>query len=362
MSHGPIETRVARRFKVQADERMKALLLKLRKGADASLTMKKLIEVLAYLGGWRVEPFVGLVKLHGYGAGKDDEPSLEADENPSKAQADYERIKKDEVSALPSSPQAGRAYTMEVSEPTTEGFARGLTGFQYKSWRGAKGLRFTSPEGKVFELLPGKYDRVEDPFKMAFYHIRKWLREDTNFLDQISNALGVETYEREREEKKPRTRDNTGTCPCCFRNIKLKERGQKHPETVLHGYQRPGWGSAVGKCYGVDFPPFELSSEGTTYLVGILVRQAEKGEAHLKRLQAGEVIELYSPMGRKLTPETEGEYRWKGLIEARTHETEAQIKNLNRDIQLLKKLIAEWKEQPLPMEGDRVQPPPAFLR
>lgn len=360
MNHDPIETRVARRFKDQSEERMKSLLLKLRKGADASLTMKRLVEVMAYLGAWRVEPFVGLVKLHGYNT-EPEAPLVEGGENPSAVQVHHERVKKDEVPTLPSDPQPGQLYTLEVTEPTAEGFRSGLTGFRYKSWKGVKGLRFTSPEGKVFELLPDRHDRVEDPFKMAVFHIRKWLREDTSFLDQISNSLGMDTYEAEKASRKPRTRDNTGTCPCCFRNIKLKERGQAHPETVLHAYQRPSW-SAVGKCHGVDFPPFEMSPEGTKYLVSVLVKEVEKNKAHLAKLQADEVAELYSPMGRKLTVETEGEYRWKGLIEARTREAEAQAKNLEQDIQLFKQLIAEWKEQTLPMEGDQVKPPPDFLR
>lgn len=29
---------------------------------------------------------------------------------------------------------------------------------------------------------------------------------------------------------------------------------------------------------------------------------------------------------------------------------------------MLGKLISDWKEQPLPFEGEKVKPPPAFLR
>ena len=62
----PLAKRIARRFVAgqQLDEKMKALLLKLRKGADASLTQRALFKVLALLGGWRVEEIIGLVPMH----------------------------------------------------------------------------------------------------------------------------------------------------------------------------------------------------------------------------------------------------------------------------------------------------------
>ena len=362
-----IETRVTRRFLgAISTEKMTALLLKLRKGADASVSLKQFIEVLNYLGGWRVEPFVGLLQLHGYSGAEKDKPSLKAGEDAAQVQADWDRMQHSVVSTLPTSPQVGKQYVMDLTAPTTEGFRPGVTGFYYREWVGAKGIRFTSPEGKIFELLPGKYEfaRYPDPIKLPFHDIRAWVRNETKFLEQVSNALGMATHEKEREESKPRTRDNTGTCPACFRNIKLKARGgNQHPIMVLHGYLRPGWGSVQGSCFGVDFPPFELSPEGTKHLVKVLEQHKDGKEDFLKKLNAGEVKELYSTDGRRvMTRETLGTYQWEDAIKSKIRETTRAIKALGDDIKLLGQLISDWKEQPLPGEGAKIKPPPAFLR
>jgi len=348
-----------------APEKMKELLLKLRKGADASVSMKQLIEALNYLGGWKVESFVGLVHLDI----REDKPNLESDSDPLRIQYLWEKIKADEVQSFPSSPKHGQRYTMDVTP--IKPFGEGRMGFYFKKYMGSNGLRFTSPEGQVFELLPNKFEaqdnRYPNPIKMPIWGLKAWLRKDTKFLEQISNNLGMATYEEERREKTtPRTRNNTGTCPCCFRNIKLKAQSNHHPTIVLHGYQRPGWGSVQGQCIGVAFPPFELSPEGTKHLVKILNRQLDDQKNWLRKLKSGEVAELYEEgafgKARKMTPESEGPAQWASLIRVRVNKTESMIQALSRDIDLLSKLISDWKEEPLPFEGDKVKPPPAFLR
>jgi hypothetical protein len=361
----PLANRVARRFlAAEMDERLKALLLKLRKGADSSVSMKQMVGVLNYLGGWKVEPFNGLTQMHGHT--DPDAPNVEADENPATVQAAWEQIKKDEVHSLPTNPVPGKRYTMNVTEPSSHDWRAGLTGFKYKEWKGAHGLRFTAPNGKVFEQVPGKYDRYADPMKAPLYDIRPWLHKETPFLEQVSNALGMETHEAEKANKKQPTRENTGTCPCCFRNIKLKARSDQHPAIVLHGYLRPGWGSIHGQCYGVNYPPFELSDEGTKHLVHQILHPRVKGEENfLHRLQSGQVTELHEQRGNKLitmTPETEGPATWARHIEYKIKSVEREISALKHDIELLTGLIASWKLEPLPQPGQRIKAPPSLLR
>lgn len=373
---GHLAVKVARRFMAAGlnEEKMKALLLKLRKGADSSVSMKALIEALNYLGGWKVEQVVGLVQMHGY-QGKPDAPESEAEDDPDHVQRLWEKAKADEVQNIPKGPKHGQRYTMDVTEPTSEGYAsyggKQLSGFKYLCWTGWNGIRFTSPEGKVFELLPSKFDvkdnRYPNPMKMPIWDVKPWLRKETKFLEQVSNNLGMPTYEDERREKTaPRTRLNTGTCPCCFRNIKLKARsGNQHPIIVLHGYQRPGWGSIQGSCIGVDFPPFELSPEGTKHLVKMLEQTVDNQESYLRRLKNGEVTEINELKGKTLVKKSLvelGEEKWKEIIDRKIDETEGMIHALNSDIKMLSKLIADWKEQPLPFEGEKAKPPPAFLR
>lgn len=56
---------------------------------------------------------------------------------------------------------------------------------------------------------------------------------------------------------------NLGTCPACFNEQCLKDG-----KMVLHGYRRPGFGWIEGKCFGVEWRPYEVSNEGT---IGSLV-------------------------------------------------------------------------------------------
>lgn len=361
---------VSRYAAALSEEKVKALLVKLRKGSDSSITLKQLLEVLRYLGGWAVEPFVGLVQLHGYPQDPN-APNLETDSNPLTVKARWELTKDLEVRSLPSSPQAMKHYTMDVTAPTSKGFNFNLTGYYFREWVGANGLRFTSPEGAVFELLPSRsyYIQYSDPKKIPYYEIRTWLRDSTSFLAQVSNALGVSTYEREREESKPRTRENTGTCPCCFRNIKLKRQGDEYL-IVLHGYERPGWGQVHGKCLGVGYQPFELSPKGTQHLVKVLHDSVRDSESSLRDLQNGKVTELYTTQGSKLTldllikryGQDVGNREWVAKIEGKVRGTIDLISDLKKDIKLLDGLIDSWEKQELPQVGEAPKPPPMFLR
>lgn len=73
-----------------------------------------------------------------------------------------------------------------------------------------------------------------------------------------------------------------GTCQICF-------RGQQTRKTslVLHGYKRPGWGYAVGECWGVSYAPFEVSCERTReFITKVLEPTMARFEARLVELAA----------------------------------------------------------------------------
>jgi hypothetical protein len=323
--------------------------LKLRKGSDASVSLGQLIQVLEYLGGWQVTKIVGFVQRHGH-----DHPEYFTTSNENQVRLVYKEHKEKEVSILPAHPEAGVSYYMNVTEPNTN-WVNQQWGFTFQRWTGENGFRFTSPEAKVLEILPGKYDRSVDPKDIRpGLHLLPWLKKETNYLEQISKVLGMPTHEEEKRQSKPRTRANTGTCGACFRNIKLKDRGKQLPVMVLHGYQRPGWGQTVGRCIGVDYPPYELSPDGTKALLQYLEGQLESQEDFLRRLKAGEVTELYHERTHKrLTPETEGA-AWKMLIDSRIRKTEYTVNSLVADAKTAKKMIAEWKLAPLPEEGSEM--------
>lgn len=69
-----------------------------------------------------------------------------------------------------------------------------------------------------------------------------------------------------------RTLENTGTCPCCGKNVKMNGG-----RLVDHGFTlKFGWRN--GMCFGVNEQPWEVSPEGKVKYIDALVRQAEKLE------------------------------------------------------------------------------------
>lgn len=339
--------------RLAADD-MQAILLKLRKGVTSPIeSVGKLTKVLDYLGGWEVKPFVGLVhvKFGGSYFGP-----------PASVQAVHELALEHQVSSLPPNPQIDAFYVMDVQEP------RSLHGdelhFSYKLWVGAAGYKVTSPKGKVFELLPDdniwakgrawidlralpKYGKKSGLKHIRMYDCVKWLKAETEFDQQVLAALGMDAHEKPA----PRTRDNTGSCPCCFRNIKLRAKGAGLPTMVDHGYERPGWGSNQGNCYGVGFPPFELSPEGTKHLVEVLKSKIENSEEALVRFKDPDLEFLYAGDERHMEKITPADPRWKSLLKRKIDETGRRIQSLTKEVGVYSRLVAEWKEEPLPQPG-----------
>lgn len=366
-------SRVATRFRrATLDPKMQAVLESVRKKATGPLTssVAKLKAILDTLGGWSVEPIVGLVALHAptghhYPSGFiGDRKSVEEVHAIAKAH---------EVTSLPTTPKADAIYTMAVTDVEDH---RDEFEVEFKLWMGAWGWKITSPDRKELELLP-HYSRIErfqgwrnSNFSdlrsikklgkrvnklIQLYDVPRWLFQETRFLDQVNEALGMEPH----EPSKLRTRENTGSCPCCFRNIKLKAKsGAEHPVVVNHGFQRPGWGYIVGNCIGVGFPPFELSPEGTLHLRDkVLKPHLEDTEKALDQLKAGKVTKIVVQRGswgggEEVTPESP---LWERTVRDSISKKEQDIRSLSKDIKTLDGLLSGWKPLPLPEPGHEVQ-------
>lgn len=326
------------------EEKMAAMLVKLRKGAYGSFTVKQLIAVMEHLGGWEIVNAVGLEPgpAHPYGH--------EVDTNTDWIKQKWEEAKRLEVKTLPTNPAKGQRYTMDVSDISEASPMGGpRTGFKYLDWWGSEALRFISPEGKVFDLIG------REPYKISpVYKLLPWIYKETNFVEVISKRLALPTPEEEKANKAPRTRDNTGSCPCCFGNFKLRSKSSGLPEMVLHGFKRPGWGQIHGSCIGIRFPPFELSPEGTKHLVNLLERRLEDLQNQLKDHQDPQFSVMYVEVRngvKKVMKESESEYNWKQLLERETRQIEGMIKSVSYDLKTLTKLVSSWKLQPLPEPG-----------
>jgi len=347
--------------------KMLELLSKIRKGADSSLTLGKLEEILEFLGGWTIEPFVGLVAIH-----HEEGPTLRyvhhtGNEKGGLAQVEaaHQRVLQRQVAKLPAKPEVGRSYTRGVTPIRAEGyFGSPRSVFEYEEWVGAKGLVFISPEKKTFLLLPDRRQLHDGGFAskdgapasseqpgrvfLGVYAVSKWLKNETGYLKQVNEALGTD----EHVPGLARTRDNTGTCTYCFRNIKLDSPSKM----ALHGYQRPRDGSgAVGKCHGMLFGPYELSRSGCDHHLKSLQAEKLSVEKAVRLLEAGTAISIPRRTGDPFRP---GDPGWDGAVKNAIKSSKINVETIKQKILGLEKMIRLWRVRSLPREGNREMPPP----
>lgn len=361
MFNPEIAQRVARQFKAAEalDEKMRALLLKLRKGADASLSQRQLFKVLDLLGGWRVEQIIGLVPMHYVYEGKENKESY-ADENEEAARAKFEKLQSEVVSHLPTNPQEGKQYVMDL-EPLKSWdhpFKKGekYHGAKYNAWVGCQGYRITDPKGAVFEMLPSRFDldrpSGKDRKKLHLYDAMRWLKEHTTYIAQINELLGME----EHVPAEQRTRENTGTCGACFRNIKLVRKGSDTVLMALHGYNRPGHGYIIGKCWGGDHEPYELGTSATKKMLAAgneRVASIQKYVASLKSPSLEEFDEQYWGSGAPKIVKKNGNPHWEYSLERHLGYSERQLRSAEDERDIYEYLVEHWKLSDLPTAGSK---------
>ena len=342
---------------------MLALLGKVRKMKDkASLQGKELLQIFAYLGGWKVvedKAFENPRKI-GYYAKEELTHSFVGDQD--KVEAERNRIKKDEVEKLPdpSSLPLGKRVYLDVSEI---GPMNGKLGFSYTEMMVHPTVIITSPERKSFTLMNKDLEQFPSEYMGSVRTpVLKWL-DTTSFYNQVNSKLGTVSIEEERElaKKKIPTRDNTGTCPCCFGNFKLTKKARNGsdltlPGMVLHGYSRPGNGYIQGNCQGQDWPPFELAKECTEKVLSLREHQLVKEKGNLLRWEtdppnAVSEYSLFNKDMKEYRKEDMSEYDWGQKVKARIHKIKGIIQDLTTDIRFLGMRLKGWKVLPLPGTG-----------
>ena len=343
------------------EEKLKALLLKLRKGSGwGTIKGLELEQVFKYLGGWKLDEVPTL------DGGIDDDPHYYRARDAQDAKHTHDAYKAQEVNELPGPEEIARLprhtqmYT-DVQDVVQNPEYPEEIGFYYRSWQISTGTIITSPDQQVFTSKEGAQSFL-NAYPENFYGITQdgtrrnlmgWLTLDTGFLAQVSDRLGLETYEVERrKEKALRTRENTGTCPACFTNFKLTPKARKGgandlPGMVLHGYQRPGIGYIFGNCFGQDYPPFELSVVGTVAWRAAQQAYLESQEDRLGKFNRNEIDVLHKgekTYKRSETPEAE----WSRLYLKEINDLKRFLTDNKKYIASLDKEIKDWKLRPLP--------------
>ena len=322
-------------------------MLKIRKSqGHPTIGWKPLIEVLQALNPrWKLEPIVGLIKMYGTNERPDTAESVFGRTEEEVLEA-HKKHQKDAVNSLPSSPKAGQLYILDLTDIQENRHGKY---FQLKPWLGHEGWKLTSPEGRTFEALPSQFSVSGNllhgyrPLKRSKLPVRDtldWLNKETDWVTQINKQLQMDPHEK----AEPRTRENTGTCPVCFNNIKVQKG-----EMVIHGYKRPGTGQTHGRCFGVGYPPFELKVTGTKdYLLEVIEPSIVSVKDYLKRLKDGLIDSIQMRQGT-YTPDHP---MWDRAVKAITQDKQSQLKGLEAQQDAYKKLVSKWKKRPLPKEGE----------
>jgi len=153
-------------------------------------------------------------------------------------------------------------------------------------------------------------------------------------MNAIKATLTKARKPREGARKtEERTIENTGTCSVCGRNIKRDARGN----IVDHGY-RIAWHERSGGCYGVSYKPIEISPEGAVSYLAVIRDMLERAEKVVAEFEA-----KYTEDERKYQTQL-----WSKDERKRFYNAESTVRHAGRDVTRFEKIIAEWKETPLP--------------
>lgn len=360
--------RVAARFsrfaakRPMKPEKLKELMLKLRKGAGTSLKLGILRPVFDALGGWSFdEMYYPHPEVDYY----PDNRNSFAHNRRDVVEDEWRKAKSKEVARLPTSDTLGpsdrhaKVYmdVGEIQEGTNSFW------FPFKVWQISLGVRVTAPNRVVFEAasspdqLNNEYaSLVRDSSRVKF---TDWLKNDTPFYAQLNAFLGMDPIEHEKErkelERKRVLRDQgNATCPVCFGQFKLTAktkhgRDKSMPGMVLHGYKRPGTGYIDGNCYGQDWPPFELSSEGTEAYLTALKPHELRTQDYLEKLTSGQVTTLGNrhDVRKPYVKDEMIPLEWNRRLQNQVEETKGRLRMIQSDIQRLEKAVSEWKPEPL---------------
>lgn len=186
--------------------------------------------------------------------------------------------------ALPSSIQVDGLYVAGFKTESRWAGGISYTVTVQKARLGVPGFLIKSPDGKELELpvQPLSGAKPGNPTALSAVSLWTWLYKETDAPAKA--AAYLETPETQgRHSAQQRSKDielaggagKVGSCAICQRLQKLERKRTKSglPTMVHHGYRRPGVGYILGDCFGVGYPPYELSAEACVDAVAMLVKQ-----------------------------------------------------------------------------------------
>lgn len=262
----------------------------------------------------------------------------------------------------PTNPKKDQLYIAKINEEVTQDHA-GRWRFEVLGvWYGRPAFTVKTPAGAMqFVLSLSVADTGTSPNNLTSDRFWKLVYQSgaKDMALKILAEFGEEAVDRVLRPSQIRDLTNTGTCPACFGNFKLtastrRGKDKTMPGMVLHGYKRPGVGYIQGNCFGQDWPPFELSKEGTDVLIASLKGMKERTEDQLKSLRSGEIDTLNDERGSFRGPpqvvkrDEADPQLWARVLERAISKVEAELRYAEGLLKELQKAVQGWKPAPLP--------------
>lgn len=273
------------------------------------------------------------------------------------------------VPKAPTNPVSGQVYAVKmrtVPSPWNPTLMR----IEADLWLlGVPGYRIESPKGSSVTVAPklSYKGNILDPVEDGLPGLWQWAYK--NGLQEtcarfIEDFGGDEAAARASNPGAMRSLDNTGTCGCCFNNVKLTSGG----EIMRHGWKVQGyrsWGSYGNSwhssaCFGMGYPPFERSKASAVDYLKEAVQPSIKRahEALREHLKYPDTLTHFDYRGKPTAvPKPENfdpKDRWTPYAEAwrvirgRIEKDIGEMEQLERTLEAR---IAAWKPMPLPGEG-----------
>lgn len=142
-----------------------------------------------------------------------------------------------------------------------------------------------------------------------------------------------------------RTIDNTGSCSCCNKNVKLDDG-----KAVDHGFQVAG--GRQGSCFGVGRPPIEVSPQGAIDFIAHLEQKHESRTSYLTRLETTEVEQVSDFSAWPPKTYKRGEKGFDVALRSAIAHAKQEIGSIESWLRMFRRKVADWTPKPLP-DGKR---------
>ena len=346
------------------------MFLKIRKGSVAWMNPKKLEAVLSAMDGWSIEKAQfyaqtnndrALVKLGMYDKNTRtalDEISVHSDMRRDHRQermlqassydlaaveAYQNEMQKYLVDSIPTvDKKSPKAVVTNISEIEKDAQYERRLQFYFTVFMKIRGYKITAPNGESFNMSTSNDLGSSGPTIERFY---EWAVENTDFMDQILDKLGLEAHVKAADRPKQVKQGQTiGTCAICGH-----EQVVHGTNMVAHGYRRPGQGYQTDSCFGAGKDAWQISSDACVEYLPVLESNLELYREKLQELKSEKVFTFtrraarQNAWGNEIENVTVGHPDYDKMRLGAIREAETNIRYLTQDIADMKERIASWE-------------------